>query len=136
MAETLGGRLNWTLKAERAEIDEGQNAALLTEPRLEFYKAGRASARIDSHRGVLDTLTHDIALSSAVVAHSLADRRTLWTEHLNYSSKRQKVFTDDPVRIESPDASVEGRGLETDPEFSVIKLKEQRTRLHGGGHGS
>lgn len=135
MAETAHGKVVWTLQADSAMILEGAGAAQLKEPRLEFYKEGRPEVRVESRTGTLDTESHDVVLSSAVVARTMTEDKTLWTEKLRYDSKSNRIRTDERVRLRSPEATVEGSGLETDPDLAVVKLKNQRTLFHANGKG-
>ncbi len=133
MAETAGGRVVWTLKADRAALQETARTARLGEPRIEFYNDGARSSTVESRRGVLDTETRDVLLSSAVVARSLAEGSTLWTERLRYDSRAKKIVADVPVRLRTPEALIVGDGMEANPDLSEMRIKHQRTILHGKG---
>ena len=61
-----------------------------------------------------------------------ADSSTLTTERLRYDPKKEKIFSDDPVRLEKTDSITEGIGLETDPDLHTVKIGRQKVRFKKG----
>lgn len=115
------------LKAPSAIIHEESSQAVLSEPRLEFYKNGHITSKVHSRIATVQTDTQDVLMSSSVVVVSLEDSSTLQTELLLYSSARQLFVTDAPVTLRRPSGIARGRGLEAKPDLSEIRIFHQQS---------
>ena len=131
LSQSDAGAPSWTLHARRAFLHEDQNRADLEAPVMDFYTDGKASSRVVARGGFVDTLTHDVLLSSGVVVDSFQDHSHLTTEALTYSSKTGMMKTDLPVTIRRPDGVVRGRGLLAKPDLSEMRIFNQRSVLSG-----
>jgi LPS export ABC transporter protein LptC len=78
--------------------------------------------------GRIDTKTHAMEAWGGV-ALVTRDSATLTTERLHYDAQNRRIYTQARVRIERPDSSTDGTGLETDPELKRITIGRQRVRL-------
>jgi LPS export ABC transporter protein LptC len=120
-----------TLKAAEGRIYESQHIADVDKPQLFFFKEGKESSRLTAPQGRLQTDSHEVECWGGVTVVS-ADSSTLTSERLRYDPKRQKIFSNDPVRLEKPDSVTEGIGLETDPDLRSVKIGRQKVRLKKG----
>jgi LPS export ABC transporter protein LptC len=119
----------WHLIAEKAILVEADERAYLTQPRMLFYKENKPDTRVRSKTGVIQTETHDVLLSSSVVAISMKDDNHLYTEELLYSATQHQFLTDKDVRVVRPSGVTLGRGLKASEDLSDIKIFHQRSRL-------
>lgn len=132
LSQSVAGAPAWTLHAARAFLHEDEHRADLESPIMDFYRDGKASSRISSRLGAVDTNTHDVRLSSSVVLDSYDDRSHLTTEELLYSSKTGLLTTDRAVVIRRPDGVVRGRGLRAKPDMSEVRIFNQESTINGG----
>lgn len=129
LRQSEGGRPSWTLKARLAVLREDQKKALLSEPVMEFLRAGKVVSRVTAAAGEIGTDTRDVVLEREVTLDSLDDRSRLTTERLDFSSARQRFTTDREVLVKRPEATLRGSGLEATPDLSEIRVFNQRTDL-------
>ena len=128
-SEKKAGVLQWELHSLEGTVLEERFTAELDKPRLTLYDKGAVASRAESDGGTIHTLTHEIQLSTHVVLTSVKDRSVLHTDRLLYSPEKNKVYTDDPVAIDSPDGHMVGQGLEATPDLKEIKIKKQKTTI-------
>ena len=117
-----------TLQAPEARIYDTLQVADVDQPALVFYKSGRMSSRLTAPSGRVHTDTHEVETWGGVTVVS-ADSSTLKTDRLRYDPKKEKIFSNDPVRLEKTDSITEGIGLETDPELHTVKIGRQKVRF-------
>jgi len=117
-----------TLQAPEARIYDTLQVADVDQPVLVFFKAGRMSSRLTAPLGRVHTDTHDVETWGGVTVVS-ADSSTLTTDRLRYDPKKEKIFSNDPVRLEKTDSITEGIGIETDPELHTVKIGRQKVRF-------
>lgn len=131
LSQSIAGAPAWTLRAAHAFLHEEEHRADLESPTMEFYRDGKASSRLASRTGWVDTNTHDVRLSSSVVLDSYDDRSHLTTDELLYSSKTGLLTTDRAVVIRRPDGVVRGRGMSAKPDLSEVRIFNQNSTLTG-----
>lgn len=127
MSQSFRGRPDWELRAASALLDETAKSALLSMPRMDFYKDRKMASRLSADFGTVATETRDIRLSSSVVVTSLEDRSVLRTEQLDFSSAKNQFYTDEEVVITRPGGALRGRGMRARPDLSEITIFNQRT---------
>ena len=88
LSQSEKGQPSWTLTSRHAILREDAERALLTEPVMEFYKYGKAVSRVTALTGEVETVSHDVKLSSSVVLDSYEDKSHLTTSELFYNSAR------------------------------------------------
>lgn len=132
LSQSTSGRPSWTLRSRLAVLREDEKQAELSDPSMDFYRDGRIVSRVTARGGAVDTEKHDVRLSSSVVVDSLDDHSRLTTEELLYSCARDRFFTAADVEIRSPEGVMRGRGLESPPDLSEIRIFDQRSVLSGG----
>ncbi|MBI3288046.1 MAG: LPS export ABC transporter periplasmic protein LptC [Elusimicrobia bacterium] len=131
LSQSEKGRPSWRLESRLAVLREDERRATLTEPVMQFYRAGRAVSRVTALSGDINTETHDVRLSSAVVLDSFEDRSHLTTTDLLYSSARKRFVTKAEITVQRPEGVLRGRGLEATPDLSEIRIFDQRSVLSG-----
>ena len=129
--QSVRGQRVWELSARSAVLHEDAGEALLSEPRMRFFRGGRVVSKVGSATGKVLVATHDVFLSSSVVLEALEDRSVLETESLTYSAKRDRFLTEAEVRVRRPEGRLRGRGLEAKPDLSEIRIFNQRAEVTG-----
>jgi LPS export ABC transporter protein LptC len=119
----------WDLHSPSAELSEDAQTAVLSDPKLQFYKNGKLESTLRAESGAVDMQTQDVVLSSSVVATSISDGGTLLTEHLEYRAKSATFFTDRDVLVKRPGGTLRGKGLEANQDLSQIRIFKQRAEL-------
>ena len=127
------GAPNWRLHARSAILHEETQLAGLTRPNMEFYENGKAVSRVTGLAGRVHMETHDVHLSSSVVLEVLDEHTVLYTDYLDYSSKRQLFTTQAEVLVVKPQGRLRGRGMEAKPDLSEIRIFHQRSVVKEGG---
>ncbi len=117
----------WHLIADRAILAEEKNEAYLTNPHMLFYKNNRPDTKVKSKTGVVQTETHDVVLSSDVVAVSLSDDNQLYTSQLFYSAAKHQFLTQRKVKVVRPSGTTYGQGLKASEDLSQIKIFHQQS---------
>ncbi len=131
LSQSEKGEPSWSLKSRRALLREDSKLALLTEPVMEFYKAGKAVSRVTALSGEVETETNDVRLSSSVALDSFEDKSHLTTTELFYNAKRGRFTTTADILVTRPEGVLRGKGLEAKPDLSEIRIFDQRSVLSG-----
>jgi LPS export ABC transporter protein LptC len=97
-----------------------------------FYRDGKAVSRVTALKGVANTATRDVRLSSSVVLDSFDDKSRLTTDELLYTAKTGRFHTDSAVVVTRPGGVMRGRGLDASPDLQEIRVYRQRSVLTGG----
>jgi len=128
MSQTAEGQHLWQLKARKADISL-DGAARITEPELLFYRKGVHASTARARKGTVQTGSNDVALEEDVVIVAHAEKTTLHTTRLDYSTKDRRFRTNEEVLIVRPDARIKGKGMEADEALTDITLYKQETVL-------
>jgi LPS export ABC transporter protein LptC len=131
LTQSAGGPPAWTLRTPRAILREEARLADLEEPRMEFYRDGKAVSRVSARTGLAEPDTRVVRLSSGVVLDSLDDRSRLTTEELSYSPSEDRLVTKADILVSRPEGTVRGRGLTAKPDLSEIRIYDQKTVYAG-----
>ncbi len=120
------GRLTWIFRATEARIFEARDDVEARGIHIDFYDgSGRVASVLSADRAVIQRRTNDMHAMGNVVVRN-ADGQELHTEELQYSSERNKIFTDKFVRVIRGRDLLTGYGLETDPDLEGGQLEIQR----------
>ncbi len=115
-------RLKWKLTAENAKISD---TTIIYRLELEFFdESSNRSSILKADSGYIIHATNDLRATGNIVVIS-SDSVTLWTDELNWSEERQKIFTDSEVKYSKGNQIYRGRGLESDPSLNNIVIKEK-----------
>lgn len=117
-----GSRLKWKLTAENAKISD---TTIIYRLELEFFdESSKRSSILKADSGYIVHATNDLRATGNIVIIS-SDSVTLWTDELNWSEEKQKIFTDGEVKYSKRNQIYRGRGLESDPSLKNIVIKEK-----------
>ena len=131
ISQSEKGEPAWTLKSRHAVLREDAERATLVEPVMEFYKGGKSVSRVTALAGEIETVSHDVRLSSSVVLDSFEDKSQLFTSELFYNSERGRFTTTADILMKRPEGVLRGKGLEAKPDLSEIRIFEQKSVLSG-----
>lgn len=116
-----GSRLAWKLTAEDAKISD---TTVIHQLKLEFFDEDlKSSSRLEADSGYIFHKTNDLKAMGHIVVRS-KDSVMLWTDELNWSEEKQKIFTDSEVKYSKENQIYRGKGLESDPRLKNIVIKE------------
>ncbi len=117
-----GSRLIWKLTAEDAKISD---TTVIHQLELEFFdENSQPSSKLKADSGYIIHKTNDLKAVGNIVVKS-SDSVTLWTDELNWSEEKQKIFTDGEVKYSKDKQVYRGKGLESDPSLKHIVIKEK-----------
>ena len=117
-----GSSLKWKLTAEDAKISD---TTVIHQLKLEFFdEDSQLSSKLEADSGYVINKTNDLKAVGNIVIIS-SDSTTLWTDELNWSEERQKIFTDREVKYSKGNEIYRGKGLESDPALKHIVIKEK-----------
>lgn len=122
LQEHEDGDSRWTLKADEAEIFEAEGETLLRRVTITIREPDQTWT-VTGDEGNLKNDTNDLVIRNDVVLVG-SDGTRLETASLHWQASDNRVWTDDPVRIDRDGAVVTGQGLES-------WLTEERTAVKG-----
>src|SRR5262249_20722908 len=142
LTETDQGTSQWTLYAQYAGTYSARNTIVARGIRVDFFnEKGDKNSTLTSREGEINQLSRDMTAKGNVVLQNV-DGTRMSTEHLKFLNQKQKIVTDDFVRVERSGDVLTGVGFESDPQ---LRHFEFRTRVNatvrrssGGllGHGN
>ena len=121
LVENVKGATDFVLNANKALVYDTQT--IVYKVTLEFYKNGVPYAELISDSGQLFTNTNDMCAYGNVKVTGIQNA-TLETDLLNWSNKRQTIYTPSNVLINKERKIIKGKDFESDPGLTNIKLKE------------
>lgn len=89
--------------------------------KVEFYKEGEIVSVLTGRSGKIDDRTKDIEITDSVEVVNTEGSK-LNTEKLLWKNAEQKVYSDEFVRIVTPDETIEGTGFESDQNLKNYKI--------------
>ena len=117
-----GSRLKWKLTAENAKISD---TTVIHQLKLEFFDEDlQPSSKLEADSGYIFHKTNDLKAMGHIVVRS-KDSVMLWTDELNWSEEKQKIFTEKEVKYSKDKEDYRGKGLEADPSLKHIIIKEK-----------
>ncbi|MES0490678.1 MAG: LPS export ABC transporter periplasmic protein LptC [Leptospirales bacterium] len=117
-------RVLWTLVSDRAYINNKTGIVLLDKVNLEYFDKKNKKTIIISERGVLHQKKRIMILDDKVKVYS-PNGRKLYTNHLVWEEKTQKLHTDAPVKIYFPGGdSLNGQNLKADMNLNKIVVDQ------------
>lgn len=118
------GQRRWTLMADKAEYQRDNSQALLEKVHLVLYRAGQfGEVTLDAERGRLEQAERQIDVWDHVVIKT-SRQEQLFTEKLHYDGRLQRLSTDEPVRLQSPQLKLTGTGLQVDLDQGRLLVKK------------
>jgi LPS export ABC transporter protein LptC len=117
-----GSRLKWKLIAKNARISD---TTIINQLELEFFSENlNQSSVLKADSGYIIHKTNDLKAIGNIIIKS-SDSVTLWTDELNWSEEKQKIFTDGEVKYSRGNEIYRGIGLESDPSLKHIVIKQK-----------
>jgi LPS export ABC transporter protein LptC len=125
LVETESGRKQWTLTSQKASNYEQQKTVNIEGVKIDFFHQNEELySTLTSDRGVMNTVSNDMIAQGHVVVVS-KDGSRLETNQLRWDNLRQKIVSDDSVRITRGKTVMTGIGLESDPSLEHVVIKEK-----------
>lgn len=120
--ERREGQVVWKLGAEEADVFPDRKVTEVAEPKIVFYKKGKAVSRLTAKRGRVMDETRDLEAEGHVVVVSLERDERVLTERLKWSNSAGKISSDAAVKQVTPDRVVTGVGFECDPDLTRLDI--------------
>jgi len=125
LVETENGKKQWTLTSQKASNYEKQKTVNMEGVKIDFFRANEELySTLTSDRGMVNTTTNDLVAQGRVLVVS-KDGARLETNQLRWDNARQKIVSDDSVRITRGKTVMTGIGLESDPSLEHVVIKEK-----------
>jgi len=121
--EDLAKGIKYTLDAEKGQVSENQPVYELKGIRIRMESKDRPPLTLTCQEGKLDRNTDVINLKGHILVES-EDQYRLLTEQLTYDMKGEQLTTDQPIRLEGPFFTMEGRGLLIDVKKETYKIQK------------
>jgi LPS export ABC transporter protein LptC len=117
------GTVRAVLKAGHISVYENSKQTLLDGGvHLDFFdEYGRHSSVLTSESGKADESTNNLEAIGNVVVTSDSGV-VVRTQHMYWDNKRQKIYSDDFVRITSPKETLQGAGFESDQNLHNYRI--------------
>lgn len=118
------GQRRWTLSADKVEYQRDNSQALLEKVHLVLYRAGQfGEVILDAGQGRLEQAEQQIEVWDHVVIRT-SRQEQLFTEKLHYDGRRQRLSTDEPIRLQTPQLKLTGKGLQVDLDQGRLLVKK------------
>jgi LPS export ABC transporter protein LptC len=124
LIENDGEDVVWKLYADKAEVYESRNEAVIYEVRIDFYEEGEYASTLTSDTGTVDTLRNNMTARGNVVLNSKKENAVLKTEELSWNAETQLITSDYEATLEKGDSVIVGQGFEASPGLSRFKTDE------------
>ncbi len=121
MVSTKGAQQRWIFRARAAQIYEKINLAKAQDIEMIYLKNGKAQSTLTAKKGLLNTKTNHMEARDRVKMVS-SDGVVLTTEKLDWDQSRERIYTNQPVRVERQDSILTGIGLEADSELRHLEI--------------
>lgn len=125
LVETENGKKQWTLSSRKASNYEKQKAIIIEGVNVDFYRENEdLYSTLTAESGTMNTTTNDMEARGHVLVVS-KDGARLETNQLRWDNTRQKIVSDEFVRITRGKTVMTGIGLESDPSLEHVVIKEK-----------
>lgn len=119
------GNKVWTLSAERADIMESEDKALLSNISMTIEDKGMT---IQAPDGVYDLAQKDLSLNGQIIA--ITKDYTITADSVEWNQSREEIIAKGNVKIEGKKFNVEGSGLEADSGQKMRILKNVKATFY------
>ena len=121
------------VRATRARVDTAERVAHLEGVRILFSDPVRGPVSIRAEAGTLDLADDDFVLHGRVEGE-VAEGERFETSEVRYDASRDRLWTDQPVRVTRPNLRLEGDGLEIDVQARRLTIRGHvRTTIEASG---
>jgi LPS export ABC transporter protein LptC len=129
LIETRSGSTLWEVRADRAEVHEGEGFTVLTRvvrPVEVTLYSNQGRLVCTANKATLDLRTKDVRLEGGVVGRS--DQGTeLRTEVLTWVAASRRLQTDQPVTVSRGGLLTRGRGMEAETGLERVRIFQNIT---------
>ena len=120
--ESSGGKLVYTLEAQKAYVYDPAQRIDVTGLRVLFYDdVGGINSTLVADEGSIYSQNEDLVARGHVIVRT-SDRTVLTTDSLAWSNQSRLVRTDADLVIETPKGRVQGKGLVSDAALTKIDI--------------
>jgi len=124
VTETNRGKPVWKIAAKEAQEFEKRNIVKLLDVTLIFYDSTESViSTLKADSGSVFTRNNNLEASGNVRVKST--QGDLYTKHLYWDNKREKIWTSDTILYIKGNEKYYGVGLESDPDLHHIIIKEK-----------
>jgi LPS export ABC transporter protein LptC len=111
--QTEKGRVQWEIKARKAEVFGERHTLLLQDIRATFLTPVGFKVHLEGEVGSINTETHDFVLQQETdfLRVTLSNGITILTKRLKWSNSQNEISTEDPVQVYGSGLVMEGKGL-------------------------
>jgi len=118
---TRKGKKEWSLEASSAHYIDKTNQMVLKDLSVIFFLKDNSEVTLVADRGILETVSKDIAVSGNVVLNN-KDYKLL-TEKLNYAHEQRVLYSSAPVRITGASTQLVADSLSFDLNSNKITME-------------
>lgn len=123
VTESVLGLPTWILEADEATHDDETEITNLSVLRVTFFdEAGDTTSVLTADEGEADRRTRHLIARRNVVVRT-QEGHVLETEVLEWDNGRQKIFSEEPVRITEGRNVYTGIGLVSDPSLRDFEIQ-------------
>ncbi len=128
LVHTHKGEKKWELKAKNAYFFERGERIELKAVYVEFYSEEDGNSFLTADSGIVNERTYDMkALGNVVLMNEKGKR--IESQGLNWENRKERLTTEDWVRVVDGGDTLEGVGLETDSHLRRIVLKKVKSKI-------
>ncbi len=125
MQESQSGKKLYSLTGERAFYYNRRAEIVVMKPDIVFYDSDlEVTSNVVSDSGLVNNRSGDLVAYGHVVV-TTQDSTVLRTDSLVWFNRRAVIETDALVHIESPQGTIDGKGLISDADLDKIEIKEE-----------
>ena len=124
LSGTEEGKKKWDIEGESADLLSSDLVELSNINARTYNKDSVITITADS--GTLDRKSNDVKLKSNVVAVT-DDGAKLTTDRLNWNAQKEKVWTEDIVKVERDNIKVKGTGITGHPNLEKVRFARDVT---------
>ncbi|OGF47160.1 MAG: LPS export ABC transporter periplasmic protein LptC [Candidatus Firestonebacteria bacterium RIFOXYC2_FULL_39_67] len=128
MVQTELGIKKYEIDAAEASINPRAKRIRFFNVKTRYYDKDKEVANLKSETGVVRTDTNDIDVKGNVVLTTM-DGSRLETSSLTWYSVKNKLQTNEYVKVVKGDNTMEGVGMESDLMLENITLKKVSTKI-------
>ena len=122
-------KIIWKLFSKEAYLRKKENKMYIFELELSYFQENKEVSKVQGKKGILNSPKKILKIKGEVFAEA-ENGKKLYTEYLEWDEYSQKLSTDFPVKIISPDGTtIEGIGLIADKKLNKITIKRVKGKV-------
>jgi LPS export ABC transporter protein LptC len=125
LTETDQGNPEWKLYARYAAMYDARNLIVARGVRVDFFgEQGEKTSELTAREGEIDQRSRDMTARGNVVLQATEGTR-MSTDEMRFLNARQKMVSDQLVRVERAGDVLTGYGFESDPDLKHYEFKRR-----------